>query len=161
MITPHPPTIITTQPASSRKTNPQNKKHKIDMVNLKGKHPKTKRKLQNLEERKRERGRESFTMKLKPTPPLHHHNKPHQQPNLNPTKNPNPNTNHCETHTYQTQDPQPHDYPRPHKPNTTHIPTHLKSILREKERERERELCLMIGVAWTEAAKPRKIRVRS
>ena len=75
-ITPHLATIITIQPASSRKTNPQNKKHKIDMINLKGKHSKTKQKLQNPEERERERGRESFTVKLKPMPPLHHHNRP-------------------------------------------------------------------------------------
>ena len=125
------------------------------MVNLKGKHPKTKRKLQNTEERKRERGRESFTVKLKSTLPLHHHNKPtppttKSKPSQKPKSKHKPPWNIYPSNPRPTTScyPRPHNYPWPHKPNTTHIPTHPKPILREKERERERELRLMIGVAW-------------
>ena len=100
-ITPHVATFITIQPASSRKTNPQNKKHKIDMVNLKGRHSKSKWKLQNPEERERER--ESFTEKLKPMPPLHHHNKP-TPPTTKSKRSQKLKSkhNHHETHTHQT-----------------------------------------------------------
>ena len=125
------------------------------MVNLKGKHSKTKQKLQNPEERERERGRESFTVKLKPTPPLHHHNRP-MLPTTKSKPSQKPKSKHKPPWDLYPSNPRPmtscysrpHDYLRPHKPNTTHIPTHPKPILRERERERERELHLMISVAW-------------
>ena len=116
------------------------------MVNLKGKHPKTKRKLQNTEERKRERGRESFTVKLKSTLLLHHHNKPtppttKSKPSQKPKSKHKPPWNIYPSNPRPTTScyPRPHNYPWPHKPNTTHIPTHPKPILREKERERGKE----------------------
>ena len=94
-------------------------------------------------ERERERGRESFTVKLKPTPPLHHHNRP-MLPTTKSKPSQKPKSKHKPPWDLYPSNPRPmtscysrpHDYLRPHKPNTTHKPTHPKPILRERERER-------------------------
>ena len=114
------------------------------MVNLKGKHPKTKRKLQNTEERKREREGEkasqwNSTQRCRCTTTT---NQRRQQPNLNPAKNPNPNTNHRETYIHQTQDLRraaTHDPTTTHGPTNPIPPTSPPTLSRSWERKRERE----------------------
>ena len=146
------------------------------MVNLKGKHPKIKWKLQNPEERKREREGEKASQwnsnqRCRCTTTT---NQRRQQPNLNPAKSPNPNTNHRETYTHQTQDLRraaTHDPTTTHGPTNPIPPTSPPTLSRSWERKRERGKesfvwwsawrDLMIGVAWIEMTKPRKMRVRS
>ena len=61
----HFPSHTHTKQNKTNKHNPL-----IDMVNLTGKHPKTKRKLQNPDERKRERERERELLQFYKTPQI-------------------------------------------------------------------------------------------